>query len=452
MIDSLLGQVSAKLYTGAAFLVVLGIIIFVHEFGHFLTAKLFGMRVFIFSFGFGKRLFGLRRGGTDYRVSLVPLGGYVKLEGEEDDFLSESTAKEGDGRDFLARPRWQRFLVYLAGPLMNAVLTAAVLAGFYMIGVYEPSEQQARPIIGAVQPGLPAQQAGLGAGDEVVAIDGQPIAHWEDLQFRVALAPNRVLHLKVEREGVVRAVDVRPVPSGPDRTGRIGAAGLVYVLALPAGWPAEAAGLKVDDALVSIEGKSVYTVQELAAVVKAGGGRPMTLRVFRGGHMLDLVAKPEDRGNGFQLGIGDLGPQRVLRRLAPLPALVAGLQQTGKLTRQVVDILGGLVTGRVSFRLLGGPIRIAQESGQAARQGGSAYLGFIAFISINVGILNLFPLIPLDGGHMLLLAVEGVMRRNVSVRVKTWLMNAGAAAVLLLIVVVLFFDLAKTGAFGSFRP
>ena len=200
MIDRLLGFT----LTGGAFVVVLGIIIFVHELGHFLVAKLFRMRVFIFSFGFGKRLFGFKRGDTDYRVSLVPLGGYVKLEGEADDYLSENTVHEGDGRDFLARPRWQRFLVYVAGPLMNVVLAVGVFTAFYLIGVYESSETQSRPIIGAVEAGMPAAQAGLLPGDEIVAIDSVAIARWEDLRYGVGLAGGRTLRLTVRRDGVAR--------------------------------------------------------------------------------------------------------------------------------------------------------------------------------------------------------------------------------------------------------
>ncbi len=172
--------------TVLSFLVVLGIIIFVHEFGHFVTAKLFGMRVFIFSFGFGQRLFGVKRGDTDYRVSLVPLGGYVKLEGEADDYLSENTAQEGDRKDFLARPRWQRFLVYLAGPAMNVVLTILVLWILHMVGFAEPASLS---IVGAVDVASPAGSAGLQPGDEIVSIDGAPTPTWSDVLYNTALSP-----------------------------------------------------------------------------------------------------------------------------------------------------------------------------------------------------------------------------------------------------------------------
>ena len=446
MIDRLLGFT----LTGGAFVVVLGIIIFVHELGHFLVAKLFRMRVFIFSFGFGKRLFGFKRGDTDYRVSLVPLGGYVKLEGEADDYLSENTVHEGDGRDFLARPRWQRFLVYVAGPLMNVVLAVGVFTAFYLIGVYESSETQSRPIIGAVEAGMPAAQAGLLPGDEIVAIDSVAIARWEDLRYGVGLAGGRTLRLTVRRDGVLREMTVQPLAQGPDRTGVIGVGSVTYVLGLQPGFPAERAGLRVGDGLLSGNGKLVRELGELSAVVVGAGGQPVVLRVLRDGRVLDLTVAPEDQGAGPRIGVQKIGFQVVYVRLGPLPAIGAAVRQTGKLTMVVVDILGRLIKGQISFRTLGGPIRIAQESGQAARQGGDAYFGLIAFLSINVGILNLLPLVPLDGGHLLLLTVEGVMRRELNTSVKTWLMNAGAIAVFALIGFVILSDLSKMGLFGRF--
>ena len=177
------------LVTVASFVVVLGIIIFVHEFGHLITAKAFGMRVFVFSFGFGKRLLGFKWGETDCRVSAIPLGGYVKLEGEGDDLISEDTRALGDGKDFLSRPRWQRFLVYLAGPAMNALLTITVLTGFYMVGFAIEGSRFDRPIVGAVDPGSPAEKAGLVPGDEILSIDGQVLPSWEEAQYHIVLRP-----------------------------------------------------------------------------------------------------------------------------------------------------------------------------------------------------------------------------------------------------------------------
>src|SRR5262245_13207124 len=187
------------LTTPAAFVVVLGVIIFFPEFGHFITAKAFGMRVYIFSFGFGRRLFGFKWGDTDCRISLFPLGGYVKLEGEQDDLLSEDVSLRGDGRDFISRPRWQRFIVYLAGPVMNGVLAVVVFTSLYMAGFGVDASRYDRPIVGTVQAGSPAEAAGLRPGDEILAIDGKAQANWEEALYEIALRPDRELRLRVRR-------------------------------------------------------------------------------------------------------------------------------------------------------------------------------------------------------------------------------------------------------------
>ena len=183
----------------AALIVVLGVIIFFHESGHFLLAKAFGMRVFIFSFGFGKRLFGFKRGDTDYRVSMIPLGGYVKLEGEPDDVISEDTAPRGDGNDFLSRPRWQRLIVYVAGPAMNAVLAILTFTIIFMLGVGVPGVRYDVPTIGAINPGSPADSAGLLPGDTITKFDGEVAEDWEQVQIGILMRPDRDISLEVAR-------------------------------------------------------------------------------------------------------------------------------------------------------------------------------------------------------------------------------------------------------------
>ena len=193
----------------AAFVAALGLMIFFHEFGHFITAKAFGMRVFVFSFGFGKRLLGFKWGDTDCRLSAIPLGGYVKLEGEADDAISEDVPSAGDGRDFTARPRWQRFIVYVAGPVMNGVLTIGVLTGLYMLGFEVSSTPFDPPAVGAVEPGTPAAGAALQPGDQLVSIDGRPLATWEEAQYAVLLRPGQDLAVKFRRDGEERDVTIR---------------------------------------------------------------------------------------------------------------------------------------------------------------------------------------------------------------------------------------------------
>ena len=430
------------LTTTLAFVVVLGIIIFVHEFGHLITAKAFGMRVFVFSFGFGKRLFGFKWGETDCRVSAVPLGGYVKLEGEGDDLISEDTSALGDGKDFLSRPRWQRFLVYLAGPVMNALLTIVVLTVFGMIGLQVEGWRFDRPIVGAVDPGSPAAKAGLVPGDEIVSIDGTTLPTWEEAQYHVLLRPEKTLSLRVRRGAEERTVSLRSEATSTERVGSIGVYPLVRVGQVLPGQPAEAAGLRTDDAILSIDGKPVRSFSEIPPIVGASGGEPMTFRLWRDGGTLDLSVAPRDSGAGLKIGIA---PKVVVRKFGPAGAVRESLSQTWAMTRQTFDVVGRLVTAQISPKTMMGPLGIAQASGDAARGGALSLFYLVALISLQVGILNLFPLAPLDGGHLAILTVEGVARRDLSPAVKGWIMNAGAAVIFLLIGVVLYSDISKMG-------
>ena len=428
------------LTTALAFVVVLGIIIFVHEFGHLITAKAFGMRVFIFSFGFGKRLAGFKWGDTDCRVSAIPLGGYVKLEGEPGDLVSEDTSALGDGKDFLARPRWQRFLVYLAGPAMNAVLTIVVLTGFYLVGFQVPGSRYDRPIVGAVDAGSPAEKAGIVPGDEILSIDGQSLPSWEETQYHILLRPDRALALRVRRSGEEREVTVRSEATSAERVGSIGVHPLVRVGEVLPGKPAEAAGFKPEDAILAIDGQPLREFADILPIVSGSGGKTLTFRVWRDGQIRDVPVTPRDAGQGYKVG---LAPWYITKKFGPPAALAESLRWTWDMTRQTFDVISRLVTARISPRTMMGPLGIAQASGDAARGGAGSLLFLVAVISLQVGILNLFPLAPLDGGHLAILAVEGSVRRDLSPSVKSWIMNAGAAVIFLLIGVVLYSDISK---------
>jgi regulator of sigma E protease len=428
------------LTTVAAFVFVLGIIIFVHEFGHLITAKAFGMRVFIFSFGFGKRLFGFQWGDTDCRVSAVPLGGYVKLEGEPGDLVSEDTSGLGDGRDFLSRPRWQRFLVYLAGPVMNALLTISVLSVFFIVGFAVEASRYDRPIVGAVEKGMPAERAGLQPGDEILSIDGVALSSWEDVSEHILLRPDRTLSLRVRRDGEEKELSVRSEATSVDRVGTIGISPLVRVGQVLPGQPAQAADLRPDDAILAIDGQPMHSFEEVAQVVRASAGRTLSFHVLRDGRTLDLEVTPRDEGSGPRVGIT---PKTVLKKFGPVGAVVEASRETWKMTRQTFDVIGRLITAQISPKTMMGPLGIAQASGDAARGGLESLFFLVAVISLQVGILNLFPLAPLDGGHLAILAAEGAFRHDLSPAVKLWIMNAGAAVIFLLIGLVLYSDISK---------
>jgi regulator of sigma E protease len=325
---------------------------------------------------------------------------------------------------------------------MNALLTIVVLTGFYMVGFAVEGSRYDRPIVGALDPGSPADKAGLQPGDEIVSIDGRPLASWEEAQYHIILRPERSLALRVRRAGAEREVVLTSEATSTEKVGSIGVHPLVRVGQVLAGQPAEAAGLRTDDAILSIDGKPVRTFSEIPPIVGASGGRPMTFHVWREGETLDLAIAPRDSGSGPKIGIA---PKTVLKKFGPAGALVEALRWTWEMTRQTFDVVGRLVTAQISPRTMMGPLGIAQASGDAARGGAGSLLFLVAVISLQVGILNLFPLAPLDGGHLAILAVEGAARRDMSPTVKSWIMNAGAAAIFLLIGVVLYSDFTKLG-------
>jgi len=433
------------LTTPAAFIFVLGVIIFVHELGHFITAKAFGIRVFVFSFGFGKRLLGFKWGDTDCRLSLVPLGGYVKLEGEADDRLSEDTSTLGDGKDFTRRPRWQRFVVYLAGPFMNAALTLGVLTVLFMIGSQADATLYDRPIVGAVEPGSPAEAAGVQPGDELLAIDDKRPSTWEEAQYAILLRPDARFKLRLRRAGQELELELRSESRGSEKVGHVGLAPLVRVGNVLAGQPAEAAGLRKDDAILAIGGKSVAAFEDIPRILAEAGGETLAFRLLRDGAVLELPVTPKN---------GRIGVERktVLKKFGLGGAMAEAFRFSWTMTTLTFETLGRLVTAQISPKTMMGPLGIAQASGNAARGGAASLFFLVAIISLQVGILNLFPLAPLDGGHMAILVGEGLIRRDFNMTVKTWIMNAGAAALFLLIGIVLYSDLSKTSWFGRFLP
>jgi regulator of sigma E protease len=423
--------------TGSLIL-VLGVVIFVHEFGHFITAKLFGMRVFVFSFGFGKRLLGFKWGDTDCRLSLIPLGGYVKLEGEPDDKLSEIVPAAGDGRDFTARPRWQRFIVYFAGPVMNVVLTVAAFTLLYQIGWGVDSTLYEPPVIGVVDANSPAGKAGLKPGDEIATIDGKPQPDWEHALMTVLLKPGQELTLGIRRDGVLTDTKVTN-GSNERKQGELGVTPLVRIGEILEDGAAKAAGLKPDDGIVSVDHKPVANFGDIPKLLGAAPAGPIAIEVFRDGRIQELPVTPV----GGKIGVKN---KTTLRKLAFVPAVGEAFKETWRFTAQTLDLLRRIVTAEASPKAaLSGPIGIAQESGRAARseQPVLALVFVVAIISISVGILNLFPLPPLDGGHLAILVGEGVIRRDFSAEVKGWIMNAGAAALFMLIGLVLYSDLTK---------
>lgn len=448
----------------ASFIVALGVIVFVHEFGHFATAKAFGMRVFIFSFGFGRRLAGFKWGDTDCRLSLVPLGGYVKLEGEPDDHLSGDPALEtralADGTlvqvenpdYFTARPRWQRILVYLAGPFMNAVLTVSVFTVFHMVGFWVDAAAYDRALIGAVEPGSPAEQAGVQPGDELVGLDGASITNWESAQYKILIRPDAKVRLALRRGGELREIELRSTsvvdPDMKMEVGHLGLSPLTRLGRIRPGDPAEQAGLRSDDGILAVDGQPVRSFAEFAQRVRDSKGRTLSLSVLRDGTRLTVAVTPREIDGAPRIGV----EPKLVRKEFPFPGAVReSLVLSWSMTRMTFDTLGRLVTFRLSPKSLSGPLGIAKASGEAAERGADQWFYLVAFISLQVGILNLLPIAPLDGGHLAILALESVRRRDLTERAKAWILNTGVALLLLLIAVVMWSDLSKT-FIGKYLP
>ncbi len=323
---------------------------------------------------------------------------------------------------------------------MNALLTITVLTGFYMVGFAIEGSRYDRPIVGAVDPGSPAEKAGLARGDEILAIDGKPLPSWEEAQYTILLRPETSLALRVRRGDEERDVAVRSESTTAEKIGSIGVHPLVRIGQVLPGQPGEAAGLKTDDAILAIDGKPVRSFAEIPPIVGGAAGKALTFRVWRDGQVFDLRITPKDSGSGPKIGIA---PKTVVKKFGPVRAVAESLHWTWNMITQTFDVIARLVTARISPKTMMGPLGIAQASGDAARGGAGSLLFLVAVISLQVGILNLFPLAPLDGGHLAILAVEGVVRRDMSPTVKTWIMNAGAAVIFLLIGLVLYSDISK---------
>jgi len=422
-----------------AFLFALGVIVFVHEAGHYLMAKAFGVRVLVFSLGFGRKLFGFRRGETEYRVSWVPLGGYVNFAGQEPGERSD------DPHEYLNRPRWQRVLILLAGPFANVVLAVVLVSVVFMTGFAARDSNDAPPVVGMVESGSPAEQAGLEAGDRVVSIEGEAVENWQDLMFAILTSPEKPLALEYERspgsglppERATATLEPKRVPR--DEVGEAGVYPLVVVGEVLPGSAAEQAGIRVGDAVLEIDGKGIESFAALRAQVVDRAGQPLEVVVLRLGEKVKLEVTPRADRQGAMIGVG-----QPFRKYSPGEAIVESVRFNTDLTVQILVLVEKIFERRISLRAsLGGPIEIAAVSGAAARRGFRDLLLLMSFISINLFIFNLFPIPILDGGQIMVLLVEGTLRRDLSTRIKERITQVGLVMIVMLMAMALYFDLSK---------
>ena len=420
----------------AAFVIVLGFIIFVHEAGHFLVAKLFRVRVLVFSFGFGRRLFGFQRGETDYRLSLIPLGGYVRMAG---DMPEEGQTPAPD--EFLGRPKWQRFLILFAGPAMNVLVAILFLTWLNMAGIEVLKED--RPVLGAVIEGRPADKAGLKIGDRILEANGQRIDTWDDLKLSISLHPNTPVRLRVQRGDSELTTVVVPEKQTTEY-GITGVAGVQKFLSTEVGRvvegsPAAIGGVRAGDVIISVNGQEVSQLADLQEQLEKSPRKPVSLGIERAGAVLALTlpeAKPSDSLRG-------IFPPTTVRKLALIPAIRDSIEQNIKMVRYAWVVISRLFKMQGSVKEFSGPIDIARISGEMLRTGWKAVVYLMAGISLQLGIMNLLPIPVLDGGHIAILALEGVARRDLSMAVKERIQQIGFAMLAALMLVVLYNDVIK---------
>jgi regulator of sigma E protease len=430
----------------AAVAVVLGFMILIHEFGHYAVAKLLGVRVEQFAIGFGKRLIGFRKGETDYRINAIPLGGYVKMSGENP--MDERT---GDPAEFMSHPRWHRFLIAIAGPSMNILLAIFLLTVVYMVHYEYPVFLDKPAVIEGVKHDSPAARAGLQPGDRIVKVEGIENPTWEQLQPRVWLSPNQPLTVSIQRGD--QTFEKTIVPQAVT-TSEVGSAGWfpedpVIVGQLEANTPAATGGLKEGDRIVDLDGQPLVSIEAMIERLQQTKDTPVNLTVLRDGQTLSfrmtpVLGKTEDpKEQRYRLGF----VARSETKVTTLPfseALSRSLQQNKKYSLLILELAKKIVQGKVSLRAVSGPIGIAQDAGYAAQQKGwTPLMELTAGISLNLGIFNLLPIPIMDGGVILFLFIEGLMRRDVSLRIKERVYQAAFVFLVLFAVMVIYNDLMK---------
>lgn len=445
-----------------SFVVVLGILIIVHELGHFIMARLCGVGVERFSVGFGPVLWRFRGKETEYCLSLIPMGGYVKMMGDDENPLEGGKAATVDpAKAFNSKPLAARFLIVFAGPAMNFVLAVLIAATmFTFIGrPVAPAE------VGRVTEGGAAAQAGLRTGDRVVAVDGKPVQYWEELARVVQTGTGRPLEMAVQgRDGGQRTVALTPVQAkrkdlfGDDQTvWEIGASPYLAPAigdVIPSD-PAEQAGLKANDVVVALEGQPVMSWDDLAEKIHQRAGQPTRLEVKRGTGALTITVTPKKGkvpgpdGKEMEVGLVGIRPggATMMVRSNPLFATWEGLAWSTDVTAKTAIGLYKIVIGQLDRSNIGGPIQIAKTAGEQARQGIVSLALFTAVISINLFLLNLLPVPMLDGGHLLFFAFEAVLGRPLSVRKREVAQQVGFALLMLLMVFAFYNDFKRIGLF-----
>jgi regulator of sigma E protease len=439
--------------------ILFGLLIFFHELGHFIVAKLVGVKVLKFSLGFGPKLISKKIGETEYLISAVPLGGYVKPLGEEP---GEELAEEDKPRAFTFQPVWKRMAIVLAGPVFNLVLAFLIFFAFLSLkhSVEIPDFNALSPKIVNVSMDSPAMRAGLHVGDTVTAINGKDISTWIEMEATILENPGKEISLQVKRDGAL--VDLTVTPESDTITdaegneivvGRIGISRRASIIGeVFADTPARKAGLQKNDTVMSIDGVPVLDWKEMSSILSKNPGRELNMKVMREGSLLDINITPEPKtatdSEGNEITVGRIGISsksafRVIQSNAFWQAPFKALQAVYEWCVVTLEIVVKLFSGSVSAKQVGGPILIVDAAAKAASVGAFTYFNFIAIISINLAILNLMPVPVLDGGHILFLSIEALRRKPLSDNLMMVANRIGMALLMLLITFVFYNDIVR---------
>jgi len=425
----------------AAFFFVLSVLVLVHEFGHFAVAKLCGVRVETFSLGFGKRIFGFRRGDTDYRVSILPLGGYVKMAGD-----NPMETHTGDPGEFMSHPRWQRFLIAVAGPVMNVVLAIVVLTGVFMFHDEGPVYFRQQPVVGWVDPDSPASDAGIVPGDKIQEFAGVQNPTWEQVNNATLLSPGQPVNVVIQRGGETLNKTLVPEKS-KDEVGTVGwtPETKIAVMRVQPGSPADKAGLQVDDQIVSLDDFQVKCAPCATNWLRQNGSKPVNLVLNREGRQFSYSISPQldPTDNHYRLGVF-LGEALEVNRLPVDQAFNKALKVSRANSSLIFELVGKLFQRKISIKVLESPVGIMRDSGRAAKAGWPTLMLLMGLLSLQLAIFNAFPIPILDGGLMLMLLIEAIMRRDIKQEIKERVYVAAFVALVLFFAVVVFNDVAKT--------
>ena len=437
------------------FILVLGVLIFVHELGHFLMARRIGVRVLVFSLGFGPKLLKFRRGDTEYCISAIPLGGYVKMAGE-----NPEDSRTGASDEFLSKTKWQRFQVLVMGPMMNIALALIVTAlVLFYNGADVTAYERAAVIVGAVDADSPAARAGIQPGDQITEVGGVRVDNWTDFGLETVTKANRPVKLTLIRGGKTLEQEIVPTAVGKYEEGITGVKPAIrpQIFEILPSQAAQEAGLRSGDVILAINGQKPEVTwtgensrvpgNNVTDTIRSSEGKPLTFRVLRNGQEQEIVVTPRE-GNteaGRKMVIGArISPYEVSLVMPSLPgAFKMSAERNWQATKMIMRTLGGLFTRDTPVKQLMGPVAIAGLSGEAAQAGWIQLFSLISMISLNLGLLNLMPVPVLDGGHITILALEGLSRRDFSMKVKEKMLLAGFVLLLMLMVTVIYNDLTR---------